>query len=286
MARRTKLPRPSAPAQPDPAEREYLRNLRKYAKAYQELMRAGLRDLLPALKDAAAEDLPQELVSRYTKDSVARLDGPNIEKQLRALFKCVGKKLYEMYPDATLQAWAKNMVGHTNRIATANIVKTAKSAEIDIEPLMRDGKLTPYFQNVVDENVGLIRSIPEAKLASFKNKLVAAITKDMPQDQIKKMIQDNFDTTESQARLLARDQTSKLNGAIASYRQQQIGGRRYIWRTSRDSRVRDDHARLEGKTFFWDKPPVVDRRSGRRGNPGDDYCDRCWAEMVLQDVIK
>ena len=52
---------------------------------------------------------------------------------------------------------------------------------------------------------------------------------------------------------------------------------RYVWTTRKDSRVRPDHARLEGRIINWNDPPVVDLRSGRRRHPGEDYNCRCTA---------
>lgn len=286
MAKRAAPKRLPQPVQPDSQEREYLRFLRLYSNTYQKLMREGLEDLLPWLKEEAAAALP---VAQPRTDSltprVNRFDA-NSEKELRALFDSVRKALVSIFPDSTLRKWAQAMVGSVNRLSKRNTVKTAKAVQADVEPLMRDGELTPYFQTVVDENVGLIRSIPEERLTAFKNKLVAALTRDATQAEIREMIQDNFRTTKAKAALIARDQVGKLNGALNKYRQQQLGGKRYKWRTSNDSRVRHDHERLDGKIFSWDKPPVVNRTSGRRGNPGDDYQCRCWAEMVVEDILE
>lgn len=49
----------------------------------------------------------------------------------------------------------------------------------------------------------------------------------------------------------------------------------YVWTTKKDSKVRPDHARLEGRIINWNDPPVVDLRSGRRAHPGGDYNCRC-----------
>lgn len=57
---------------------------------------------------------------------------------------------------------------------------------------------------------------------------------------------------------------------------------RYTWRIDPVdlSRTRPDHRKLNGKTFRWDDPPVVNGRTGERGHPGMDKHCRCWAEPV------
>lgn len=54
----------------------------------------------------------------------------------------------------------------------------------------------------------------------------------------------------------------------------------YVWTTRRDSKVRPDHARLEGRICNWNDPPVVDLRSGRRRHPSEDYNCRCTASPL------
>lgn len=282
MIRRRRNPLPKRappPLSPDPAEREYYRNLRRYAEAYERFMRKGLEDLVPSLRETASSEIPRA-------DSLeTRLDA-NIEKRLRDLFGWVNRQLEREFPEDLLKRWSWYMVDHVNKIGKKSIAKLLGSAKVEAEPLMRDGELTPYFQNVVDENVGLIRSIGRRDLEPFKDQLVYLITSDAPQDTIREAIQRNFGITRNRARLIARDQVGKLNGKVTQYRQQSIGGKRYIWDGVDDGRERDDHKRLNGKVFEWSKPPIVDRRTGRRGHPGEDYQCRCRARMVLEDVIE
>ena len=90
------------------------------------------------------------------------------------------------------------------------------------------------------------------------------------------------------ARLIARDQTSKMNVAINMARQTSIGIEEYIWRTAKDRRVvgtpgglwpegnamHGNHYKREGKTYRWDNPP-------HDGHPGWPINCRCYPEPVL-----
>jgi len=93
------------------------------------------------------------------------------------------------------------------------------------------------------------------------------------------------------AQLMARDQTSKLTGALNQVRQESIGIDEYIWRTVQDQRVagdptgkypdvnpkstfHGDHYDRNGKRFKWNDPPP----DGHPGQPG--YC-RCHAQPVI-----
>lgn len=63
--------------------------------------------------------------------------------------------------------------------------------------------------------------------------------------------------------------------------QTEAGIKRYTWRSKRDSRVRPDHARLDGTIQRWSKAPIADTKSGFRAHPGGcKYC-RCVADPIV-----
>lgn len=74
----------------------------------------------------------------------------------------------------------------------------------------------------------------------------------------------------SRAKLIARDQTSKMNGAFNQARQTSLGIDRYVWQTSGDERVREEHQANDGQVFSWNDPPAT-------GHPGEDINCRCVA---------
>lgn len=224
----------------------------------------------------------------------------NADEETKKLFDAIRNKLNSAFPDTTLRRWAKAMVKRTHGVSSRNQAKHIRKiskGEIEIEGILTsDKKLNPYFENIIDQNVGLIRSITEEKLPTFKNALVNAITQDAPVSEIAKMVRKNFKTTESKAHMIARDQVGKLNGALDEFHQKTIGVKRYRWRTVHDGAVRgnpggkyppkpgqNNHWKLDGKIFNWDKPPTM--ADGRKLNPKQDYQCRCYAEAVLDDII-
>lgn len=277
-----RLPKPQSM---NSAEREYMKNLIRYQDAFTSLLRDGLSQVIHSIRHEAAEQLPEE----FRTDSVSHFD-VNIEKSIEELLESVQNRLYQLFPDKLLRKWSESMVSHVNDISKRNIKAVASAVDVEIEPLLKDNKLTPYFKNVVNENVGLIKSISQKNIPAFKNKLVYAITNDIHNKnfwhQIEKYIDQNTMSVRAHAKLIARDQVNKLNGRVSQYRQQQLGGKKYTWQTSEDERVREDHKKLDGTTQRWDNPPVVDRRTGRRGHPGFDYQCRCNALMQMDDIVE
>ena len=117
----------------------------------------------------------------------------------------------------------------------------------------------------------------------MKSIVYECYTKGRTTTQMTRLIVNAYGMSKRHARLIARDQTAKLNGAIQKAQQQDAGIEEYIWSTSDDSRVRHSHRILNGKTFSWNEPPETD--NGRHCHPAEDYQCRCVARPVFNNEI-
>jgi len=128
---------------------------------------------------------------------------------------------------------------------------------------------TDLITSLVDEHVDRVRrALSDAGSGTRVEDIAGAI-------------QEATGATESRAALIARDQVLKLNANITSERHVAAGITEYIWRTSRDERVREEHKALDGTRHRYDDPPVVDKRRGERANPGTYFRCRCTAEPII-----
>ena len=145
------------------------------------------------------------------------------------------------------------------------------SLSIDISPVLnQSGPILDAMKAATKANIELITSIPD----QFFEKLGDAVGKNMEAgmrfEDLAKEIERIGDVTESRAKLIARDQTSKMNGAFNEARQTSLGIDRYVWQTSGDERVREEHQANDGQVFNWNDPPAT-------GHPGEDINCRCVA---------
>lgn len=146
------------------------------------------------------------------------------------------------------------------------------SVSIDISPVLnQSGPILDAMKSATKANIELITSIPD----QYFEKLGDAVGKNMEAgmrfEDLAKEIERIGDVTESRAKLIARDQTSKMNGAFNQARQTSLGIEKYVWQTAGDERVREEHAENDGKVFGWNDPPP------NTGHPGDDVNCRCVA---------
>lgn len=102
------------------------------------------------------------------------------------------------------------------------------------------------------------------------------------QKTLSQLIEKEWEVSKNKAKFLARQETSLF---LAKFRREQsldVGINKYKWSTSRDERTRKDHKELNGKIFFYGDPPIVDKKTGRRAEPGEDFNCRCVAIPVLE----
>jgi len=97
-----------------------------------------------------------------------------------------------------------------------------------------------------------------------------------------KMLQDSYGASKSHATFLAHQETSMLMAKFRETRYTALGLEEYKWSTSHDSRVRHDHRELNGEIFRYDSPPVTNKKTGARNNPGEDYGCRCTAIALVR----
>ncbi len=95
-------------------------------------------------------------------------------------------------------------------------------------------------------------------------------------------IEARFDVSKNKATFLAEQETNLLVAKFREERFKETVGDEYTWMTSHDSRVRHDHKVLDGQRFFFSTPPITNRVTGARNNPGEDFRCRCVARPVLK----
>lgn len=145
-----------------------------------------------------------------------------------------------------------------------------------VDIFTQDNGLYDLLKLFEQQNIALIQSIPTQLHEKLRYRFVDAVRTGKRWEVIADEIQALLGTTRKRARLIARDQIGKLNGQLTQIRQKQIGVTHYIWRTSLDERVRQQHIEREGRQFSWDTPP-------NDGNPGEPILCRCYAEAVFPE---
>lgn len=131
------------------------------------------------------------------------------------------------------------------------------------------------IKNFVDDR------IPEMRRRVEQNAFEGGRT-----DRLARILEAEFGVSKRKADFLADQETGLLVSKYRELRYASAGITEYIWSTSHDIRVRHDHRLLDGKRFSYANPPVTNRATGARNNPGEDYRCRCVPKPVLARVLQ
>ncbi len=265
--RKRRLPKALVPKAPVALERSYARELKRYLEV---IFKAVDLLLLPRLEKIFNEqnasrptrfDSPGDDITKLMQDIEIMVERDYSESEIRALAR---RKGYEVaaYSEIVAAKGLKRVLGVD--LLGAN---TFTPAEVSL---------------FVSDNAKLIKSMRVEGLNKVEGLVFKGLRSGGRWEDISKEIVNYVHpergTIRSRANLIARDQVSKLNGNLNKLRQNEMGVKRYVWRTMNDEAVRDSHAANNGNTYSWDEPPST-------GHPGEDFQCRCQAEPVLSDLI-
>ena len=253
-------------------EREYQRT----TNAYMRLLKDTITKYLPLLKTALQE-------ANFDSTDGIRQDANNLPATIRKIFKQMNVELEEKTDRFMLRNKLERL-GNLTRKLTVREWKRVVSKTLGVD-LTEDKLLGDFYKTALkdwtDLNVDLIKSIPKNSLGDMEDIVINGFKGGSTVKSIMQDIQHTYGVSQSKARFLARDQMAKLNADISQQQQTDAGVEEYIWSSSGDGRVRDRHKELDGKKFKWSEPPIVDKKTGRRAHPGQDYQCRCVALPVF-----
>jgi SPP1 gp7 family putative phage head morphogenesis protein len=162
-------------------------------------------------------------------------------------------------------------------IATPMKAVEAVTVPAQLSPNARD-----EITRTLTDNVQLsIKKFAAARIPELRAKVEQNVTDGGRIDRLAEIIEADYGVSKRKAAFLARQETNLFTSKYREARAKEVGSRRYKWHTRLDNKVRHDHRHLDGETFFWDSPPIVDAKTGRRANPGEDYNCRCIARPIL-----
>lgn len=222
------------------------------------------------MKKDVGNDIKPILKSResdYVRDGVA--------SDLKTAFNKLSRKYAQIGVFA--EQLATEFVGNAERENRNRFIKSMNRAiGVDINFIIQNENLEDALAESVEWNVSLIRTIPTEYFRQIESIIYQGVLTGNTSGSMISQISELNGQQMKRARLIARDQSSKLNSNLNEKRQTNLGIEEYIWQTSRDGeRVRESHRKKDGQVFRWDSPPED------TGHPGQDIQCRCVAIPVI-----
>ncbi len=260
--RRARGKKPKVQQFPTLIEKSYIRELRKRAARLRKMIEAKLLPVILAQEEERADSL--------------RLDiDRELERLIFDLIEGVILSYERRIPDPrTLVQRIAREVSKFNRTQIERQVGSLLGLDILDTPAFIDIDMEDW----ISENLKLIDDLTVKYRTEISEVIVDGFRAGRRPESIAKDIEKRGDIDERRARLIARDQVEKLNAKINKQRQTSLGIKSYIWRTSRDDRVRPLHEDREGDVFQWDDPPSD-------GHPGEPVNCRCRPEPNIEELL-
>lgn len=216
--------------------------------------------------------LLRELQPEYVNDSSFK---DAYARTLEEAFNRLRRSYSDINQNA--QIVANSFVTNSNQVNKQRFYSAMNEAVgVNLQSIVQNEDLEDILVATTRENVSLIRSIPEEYFKKIESIVFTGTTQGNTAGSMIQQIQKTGKVTTNRAKLIARDQSSKLNSALTQQRSQNLGVEEYIWRTAGDERVRDSHRSKNGKVFRWDDPPKD------TGHPGQDIQCRCVAQPIIK----
>lgn len=225
---------------PSSQEREYSRKLLSLNKELKELIKSYL---LP--------EIPGMILEVQANDPKLRHD--DFIDRLKGIIIFIGNSIQNKV-QSTIRGADETGVQISN-FNKSQFDKVNESV-FGINLFANEPFLTDQLKLFASQNAQYIRSMPVQELERVSDIVQRGLQEGKRFTDVAKEIQKSFGITDRKARLIARDQTAKLNGSLTKLRQQEIGVELYTWQTSGDERVRDSHRVMDGKTCKWSDPTV------------------------------
>jgi SPP1 gp7 family putative phage head morphogenesis protein len=209
------------------------------------------------------------------RGDAAREDASKFEEQIRAAYEALVRA-------SGLAEYIARAAGRIVEKQSAYVERVTK-----IPPAGNIAGRQALIENFRQENLSLITGMGDDQIQEIADIIRPAQAIGQRWEEIAPDLEKRLGVGVNRARLIARDQTNKFNGSMQKITQESAGIQEYTWSTSKDFAVRgrpggvyedskENHWKLEGKTFRWNAPPIIPGTS-ERAHPGERIQCRCVA---------
>ncbi|WP_429646437.1 phage head morphogenesis protein [Alcaligenes aquatilis] len=250
-----------------------------YPVAAEERYRASLASMI----DGMLAEYDKALRSLYRSNPEVTQD-ESVTTQARRILADLGRKWAKAFAEKA-GPLANRTIGQVDKFSKQNLGASLRdmSGGLTIKTFQMPAGLYDKVLASTAENVGLIKSIP----TQFQERIQGIVMRSIQSGgQGAKSIFDEIQSlnqvTRNRAKLIAVDQTRKITSAMNEERMKAAGVKKFEWiHSGGGAEPRSLHVEYDGRIFNMDDPPVIDKRTGQRGFPGELINCRCRMRPVL-----
>lgn len=192
---------------------------------------------------------------------------------------------FEMIFNRKSKLLARKMVEKSNRISASSLQNSLKTLSGGL--VLNTKAITPELQQImsanVTENVALIKSIGAEYLSKVQKTVMRSITTGQGLKTLVPALSKYEGISRRHAKNVALDQTRKAYNSINKSRMEKIGVKKFEWvHSGGGHEPRPDHIAMSGNIYSFDDLPVIEKRTGERGIPGQAINCGCTMIPVIE----
>lgn len=239
---------------------------------------------------------PIQLELEFIIDNMRDKSAREVGRELEAV-----RQNYDFQLGITAEQIAENWVDKVNKYNRQKFMaQMRKVLGINIAAIV-DEAMKDDLDVMIQESASYIKSIPNYLVGHVADRVLQHF-KGIPMPEgrtLRQQIKEEFKVSDGRAKVLARDQTSKMNTSISAIRQTNLGIEWYVWKTVQDERVvgkpgglypkttklHKNHYIMQNKLCKWADQNVYSDDGGKtwkprtaempHNHPGDDIMCRC-----------
>lgn len=198
-------------------------------------------------------------------------------KALRAAMIKLGnhwRKRFDSLSPELAKVFANGATSTTDKAFSAALAKAGFSVPFKLTDASKEA-----YQAIIQENIALIKSIPEQYLGRVEGDVWRAVAGGYDLEKLTNDLQNNYGVTQRRAAFIAKDQAAKAKATIEQARRAELGITMAIWKHSRAGQEpRQSHVAADGKKFDILRGCEID---GEYILPGQLPRCRCASQAII-----
>lgn len=217
------------------------------------------------------------------QEELAAMD-ESISSSSKSLMNKLYNKFYKLFAKKA-DDLAKNMINganNTSKVALKSSINKLTGG-LTLKTNFIPSGLKEVIKSSTAENVSLIKSIPEEYFKQITGSVMRSITTGTGLKGLIKDIKKYEGVTDRRAKNIAIDQTRKAYNSINKQRMISAGFTKFKWLHSGGGQYpRKDHIEMNGNIYSFDDLPIIDKKTGERGIPGQAINCGCTMQPVYE----
>ncbi len=264
------------------SKKNWIRNRDVYLRGtplhYNASIQAEFQKELRTLVAQMAKDTEKQVITLF-KPVFATMDA-SITSEAKELLGKLTKEFQDKFNKKSIilaQSMVDKPANTSARMLKSSLKKLTGQSELKTNFIPAD--LRPKINSLVEENVKLIKSLPEEYFNDVNSGVMRSITTGQGLKSLTTKLEKYYGTADNRAKNIAADQTRYAYNVINQQRMISSGFKDFEWLHSGGGmHPRPDHVAMSGKVYSLTKLPIIDKKTGERGLPGQLY--NCGCTMI------